>query len=183
MSTWLQMLNKNDSRLTWVPSSGNTSTHVRWEGPKKSISGPLLSVAFPFPLFNLFEGFCFSGHFQERKPLFFHAPSSWSESEGQPHLHILWAIAHARVTESRGLGLETLGDHRAGQDAGLTRVASRGGTRRGHQLARLGRTISIPRVPSPSLRSLLAPPPHCGGGAGAQPRPRGLPSGTLPLDE
>lgn len=93
------------------------------------------------------------------------------------------AIAHARVTESRGLGLETLGDHRAGQDAGLTRVASRGGTRRGHQLARLGRTISIPRVPSPSLRSLLAPPPHCGGGAGAQPRPRGLPPGTLPLDE
>lgn len=90
MSTWLQMLNKNDSRLTRVPSSGNTSTHVRWEGPKKSISGPLLSVAFPFPLFNLFEGFCFSGHFQERKPLFFHAPSSWSESEGQPHLHILW---------------------------------------------------------------------------------------------
>lgn len=57
----------------------------------------------PFPFrfaMELFEGFCYSSHFQERKPQpFFHAPSRWRESERQPHLHFLWSNrSRARVT-------------------------------------------------------------------------------------
>lgn len=65
MTTWPQnggVWDKNDSFLSNMGaqlSSGNTSTYVQWEGPKNSILGPLVFVAFPFPLLvELLEGFC-----------------------------------------------------------------------------------------------------------------------------
>lgn len=80
-------------------SAGNSLIYVQWEGLKKTLGTSLQPFPFRFVM-ELFEGFAIAVISRRGSPpppfLPCLKPWGWRESEGQLHLHFLWAnLSHA----------------------------------------------------------------------------------------